>query len=258
VFRIDNSYHRAYNSAVMTTPTPSSPPIDLAAARRGPREAILVELKKSPGRTARALAAQLALSLNAVRGHLKELEAERLVSHERLTHGVGAPVYAYRLTAAGEALFPRRYEDALLRLLDHVAEREGRAAAVALLAASRFDALRARLAGVLAGRPPAERMRVVAQALSEQGYMAEGAATFCCGTLVQHNCAIRAAAERYPEICAAERGFLEEVLGGRVELRTHQLAGGCACEHKVKFASGDADLRFAPGADAGAHKDEDL
>jgi DeoR family transcriptional regulator, suf operon transcriptional repressor len=241
----------------MSTPTLPTLPSDLPLAQRGPRTAILVELKRSPGGTVRALAAQLELSLNAVRAHLKELEAERLVSHERLAHGVGAPVYAYRLTPAGEALFPRRYEDALLRVLDHVAEREGRAAAVELLAASRFDALRARLLGELADAPPAERMRAVVRALSDQGYMAEGAATFCCGTLVQHNCAIRAAAERYPEICAVERSFLEEVLGGRVELRKNQLAGGCACEHKVSFASKDAELRFGAGTDALSHNESE-
>lgn len=221
----------------MGAPAIPSSPAESPLNERGPRGAILVELKKAPGRTVRALTAQLGLSLNAVRGHLRELEREGLVSHERLPHGVGAPVYAYRLTAAGEALFPRRYEDALLRLLDHVAEREGREAAVALLAASRFDALRERLAGELATATPAERMRVVVQALNDQGYMAEGAATFCCGTLVQHNCAIRAAAERYPEICAAERRFFEEVLGGTAELRSHVLEGGCACEHRVKFES---------------------
>jgi DeoR family suf operon transcriptional repressor len=239
----------------MSTQALPTLPSDLPLAQRGPRTAILVELKRSPGGTVRALATQLGLSMNAVRSHLKELEAERLVSHERLAHGVGAPVYVYRLTPAGEALFPRRYEDALLRVLDHVAEREGRAAAVELLAASRFDALRARLLAELADATPAERMRAVAQVLSDQGYMAEGAATFCCGTLVQHNCAIRAAAERYPEICAVERRFLEEVLGGRVELRTHQIAGGCACEHMVKFASKDADLRF--GAESRAHNESE-
>ena len=48
---------------------------------------------------------------------------------------MGAPAFAYRLSASGEALFPRRYEETLTALLDQVVEREGRAAAVALLEA---------------------------------------------------------------------------------------------------------------------------
>ena len=91
----------------------------------------MFELKKARRLTAKDLAARLDISLNAVRHHLKELEAEALVEYERQHRGVGAPAFAYRLTSAGEELFPRRYEATLSDLLDHVVEREGRAGAVA-------------------------------------------------------------------------------------------------------------------------------
>ena len=78
-------------------------------------------------------------------------------------------------------------------------------------------------------------MAAVVRALSEAGYMAEGQASFCCGTLTEHNCAIREVAERFPEVCAAEERFLASVLGGTVERRRHMLHGCGGCEYQVRF-----------------------
>ena len=100
---------------------------------KGQRGAVLLQLKREHRLTAKELAARLGVSLNTVRHHLKELEAEALVEYEREHRGVGAPVFAYRLSASGEALFPRRYEEALTALLDQVVELQGREAAVGLL-----------------------------------------------------------------------------------------------------------------------------
>jgi DeoR family transcriptional regulator, suf operon transcriptional repressor len=75
----------------------------------------------------------------------------------------------------------------------------------------------------------------VAQLLSDEGYMAEGTATSGSGTLVEHNCAIQAVAERFPEICAAEARFLAAVLGAEVDRREHILSGCSACEYRVRF-----------------------
>lgn len=221
-----------------TVPLTSIQTTSLPAGYKGMRGELLVELKRTPGVGARQLAARLGLSLTAVRHHLKELEAARVVRHERLhQQGVGAPAFVYRLSERGEALFPRRYGEALTQVLELVAQREGRAAAVRLLEAH-FDALRERIRDRLSATPspgPAERMHAVAAVLSEAGYMAEGAATFCCGTLVERNCALHEVAELFPEICALETRMLAEVLDGSVERRTHILGGCGACEYKVRF-----------------------
>jgi DeoR family suf operon transcriptional repressor len=203
--------------------------------QRGPRADILLELKRAPRATARQLAARLGASLNAVRHHLKELEAESLVEHEREHHGVGAPVFAYRLSPAGEGLFPRRYEATLLECLDHLVRRDGRGAAVQLLE-GHFVELAGKLSAETAGMPPSRRLEVVAQAMTDEGYMAEAApAGDSMGTLTEHNCAIRAVAERFPELCAAEARFLEQALGAPIERRSHILAGCGTCEYHVRF-----------------------
>src|SRR3989442_15038820 len=103
------------------------------AAHKGPRGEILVELKRAQPPTAKQLAEKLGVSPNAIRHHLKELEAEGLVAYGREHRGVGAPTFAYRLSGAGEALFPRHYEETLTELLQRVTEKAGRSAAVELL-----------------------------------------------------------------------------------------------------------------------------
>jgi DeoR family suf operon transcriptional repressor len=184
----------------------------------------------------------MGLSLNAARHHLKELEAQGLVQYQLEHHGVGAPSFAYRLTPSGEALFPRRYQETLTALLDSLVEQEGRQAAIALLE-SHLSATARRLTAELKDATPAERLQAVAQLRSEQGYMAEasaddlgrGGAGNRGGTLTEHNCAIQAVAERFPEICAAEARFLSDVLGAEVERRGHILSGCSACEYHVRF-----------------------
>src|ERR1041384_2402465 len=69
----------------MGTPLPQPP------AHKGLRGQILLELKRAQPLTATELADKLGVSPNAVRHHLKELEAEQLIVYGREQRGVGAP-----------------------------------------------------------------------------------------------------------------------------------------------------------------------
>src|SRR3990172_8979338 len=122
---------------------------------KGLRGEILVELKRSQPLTARDLADRLGVSPNAIRHHLKELEAEHLVVYGREQRGVGAPTIAYRLAAAGDALFPRRYEETLTELLERIEARGGREAATAMFE-ERYVDLTRRLQAELDGAGPTD------------------------------------------------------------------------------------------------------
>src|SRR5437763_11648552 len=100
------------------------------AAHKGLRGEVLLALKRAQPCTTKQLAEKLDVSPNAIRHHLKELEGKALVVYGREQRGVGAPAYAYRLRARGEALFPRAYEEARTDGLGRVAEKSGREAAV--------------------------------------------------------------------------------------------------------------------------------
>ncbi len=208
-------------------------PLQLAA-HKGLRGEILLELKRAQPLTAKQLAHTLGVSPNAIRHHLKELEAAALLAYGREQRGVGAPTFAYRLSEAGEALFPRAYEETLTQVLERVAEKGGRAAAVELFE-DHYRELTRRVLAELDGADQSERVDLVARLMNEQGYMAEWQEAADSFRLAEHNCAIRSVAERFPEVCAAEQRFLRDVLGAAVERRTHITSGCNACEYTIAF-----------------------
>jgi DeoR family suf operon transcriptional repressor len=209
-------------------------PSDGLSSHKGLRGEVLRELKRAQPLTAKLLAEKLGVSANAIRHHLKELEAEALVTYGREQRGVGAPTFSYRLSAQGEALFPKRYEQTLTDLLDRVAERQGRAATAAMLEDLYADLTR-RLQAELDGAAPEARLASVARVLSEAGYMAESDGAGGAFRLSERNCAIKSVAERFPEVCAAEAKFLQTVLAASVERTAHIVDGCNACEYAITF-----------------------
>jgi len=201
---------------------------------RGLRAQVLLEIKKLQPVTAKALGELLGVSANGIRRHLRELESEGLVRFGREQHGVGAPAFAYRLTEKGEALFPNGYRDALTELLAHVADKDGRAAVIEMFE-QRYARLAARVRSEIEAAPPERRLDAVARALTEAGYMAEWREADGQFHLAERNCAMRAVIERFPEVCAVEQQFLNDVLGADVKRRAHIPSGCNACEYVVHF-----------------------
>ena len=207
---------------------------------RGLRSQILLELKKAQPLTAKELGSRFGVSANAVRRHLKELEAESLVEFGREQHGMGAPAFAYSLSEQGEALFPNGYRDALTELLGQVAERDGRDAVVAMFE-QRYAQLGRRVKAEIEAAPRERRLEVVARVLTEAGYMADWRAKDGVFHLAEHNCAMRAVVTQYPEICAIEERFLGDVLGAEVEREAHIVRGCNACEYAINFSGGSPE-----------------
>ena len=200
---------------------------------RGIRGEILIALKKAQPLTARELGERFDLTPNALRRHLDQLEADGVVQHASQVRGVGAPVFVFSLSAEGESLFPSAYVAALVEALETVRQHAGTAGVVEMFK-RRWDALAESARPELEKLALPERTKLLASLLSEQGYMAEAVTVDASNaTLTEHNCAIRAVAERYPEICEAETDFLELMLGGRVERQAHILKGCNACEYTV-------------------------
>jgi len=203
-------------------------------SHKGLRGDILNELKRAQPLTTKQLATKLGVSPNAIRHHLKELEAERLIVYGREQRGLGAPTFAYRLSDSGESLFPKRYEQTLTELLDRVTEKAGRQAAVELFE-DHYAALERKARVTFEGVTGADRLAAIAELLTDAGYMAEWQEAEGAFRLAEHNCAIRSVAERFPEVCAAEEKFLQAILGAAVDRRTHIVNGCNACEYAITF-----------------------
>lgn len=204
------------------------------AAHKGLRGQLLLELKRHQPLTVKELADRHGVSPTAVRRHLKELELEQVVVYRREQRGQGAPTFAYRLTPDGEALFPKRYEEALTAALEFV-ERHGGRGAVRRFFAEHFGGEAEKLRARLSKATLEERLAAVADLLSRQGFMAEWITDGGGLRIAEHNCAMHAVAERFPEVCHEELEFLKQVLGRDVERRSHIVAGCNACEYSVSL-----------------------
>jgi DeoR family suf operon transcriptional repressor len=204
---------------------------------RGIRAELLVALKKAQPMTAHELGQQFGLTANALRRHLKALEEDGLVRFVREVRGVGAPVFTFSLTEAGESLFPRHYVPVLASALDRLAATQGREVLASVLE-TEWDRLVMEADPIVVDLPLDERFSLVAELLTAKGYMAEAVVSAVpgetgVGTLRIHNCALGEIAERFPEACAAESRALERLLGVPLVRGAHRADGCGRCEYGV-------------------------
>lgn len=173
--------------------------------------------------TAAELAERLGHGPTVVRRHLDALIALGLVRADgerpygpTPVRGRGRPARVFSLTDEGSHAFDVAYDDLAVEALAFLSERYGEAS-VRDFARERADALVARhAAAVSAIEDTAERLAVLADGLSEDGYAATAAETDSGPQLCQHHCPVRHAAARFPQLCDAETEAFERLLGVHV------------------------------------------
>ncbi len=125
--------------------------------------------------TAADLATRLGLTPAGVRRHLDALLAEHLIeAREQRVYGHrgrGRPAKVFALTSEGRAVFHHTYDDMAIDALRFI-EETGGDEAVGAFARRRFSGLADRYAETLAAADPADRPRLLAEALSADGYAA--------------------------------------------------------------------------------------
>jgi len=195
------------------------------------RERVLGLIVSAGPVTAAEIAERLGVTPAGIRRHLIHLdEAGHIEEHEvpgHLDRGRGRPARAYVATAAGQRAIGGALE--FLRStggLDDFVARESRRLEDAL--ASSIDP----------SAPLDDRVRALADALSERGYAAStrplpgGFAVQLC----QGHCPVQAVAEAAPEWCEEETRVLARILGVHVQ-RLSTLAGGAhVCTTNIPLA----------------------
>lgn len=190
-------------------------------------------LKRRGEATADELAADLSVTVSAVRQHLAALADGGLVTHTVVRTGPGRPRHVHRLTATAGELFPRAYGELTTELLACVADEDPD-----LLDRVFERRRRRRVERTLArmtGQDLAARVQTLAAVLDEDGYLAEATerpdGTFA---VVEHNCAILNVALRYGMACSTELEFIREVLpDAQVERTQHLLDGSHVCGYVI-------------------------
>jgi predicted ArsR family transcriptional regulator len=190
--------------------------------RQATRNRVARSILSEGPRTAAELGMSLGLTAAGVRRHLDALLAEGLVeAREQRVYGQrhrGRPAKVFALTDQGRAVFHHDYDVLAVDALRFIAETGGEQA-VAAFARRRFADLAARYQGVLAEADPEQRSRLLAEALTADGYAASTreAESLAGEQLCQHHCPVQHVAEQFPQLCEVETQVFAELLGTHVQ-----------------------------------------
>ena len=218
-------------------------------SERGTRAHIARLILENGPVTAAGLSTRLNLTPAAVRRHLDNLLADRMIetrtARRPASRGRGRPAKLFAITDVGRSAFEHAYDDLATSALRFLAEVAG-PGAVAEFARRQVADLERRYGPVVQGAAPRERVAALAEALSSDGYAASasgapspsasasasasaspdtgdeaGAST---GTdagrgeqLCQHHCPVAHVAAEFPQLCEAETEAFARLLGTPVQ-----------------------------------------
>jgi predicted ArsR family transcriptional regulator len=200
------------------------------------RKSILETLKRDGKAAIADLAGHLGMSGEAVRQQLLQLQREGWVeavrdeAHEKRS---GRPAAHYRLTAAGDHLFPKNYDELGIALLDAVASRLGPDALSRVLAGMTEERVKV-WEQRLAGKSLHEKLQALTALYDPQGANGSAYAHVENGAnglrLVEQNCPYLNVAKERPAICSISVSLLSQLLGLEVvrEERFQDGDGRCA------------------------------
>ncbi len=192
---------------------------------------LLVLLKRRGQLTLDEAEATLRLTRPTLREHLMQLERDGLARRTVERRGRGRPRLLYRLTSAGEQLFPNRDGVLLGRLLDFLKE----AGAEKLLRrfferywAERLRAARQRLASA---QTPEARLVALRDFLEEEGFMPEIVVSGQRLELRECNCPFAETVRHTRLPCYLEARFFEQLLGREAVRVAYIPDGSPACSY---------------------------
>jgi len=191
----------------------------------------IVTLLRGTTKTVNELAAELALTDNAVRAHLLSLERDGLIKQSGFQRGTRKPHFAYELTAEADNLFPKAYDALLTQLitvlkgrlspaaLEQVLRDVGRSLAGGQTSNRKRDNLEVRVSRGLAAL---EDLGGAARIEKEKGKF----------FIRSESCPLAAAVAEHPEVCRLAETLLSEIIGGEVRERCDR-DGSPRCRFEV-------------------------
>ncbi|NJN62811.1 MAG: iron-sulfur cluster biosynthesis transcriptional regulator SufR [Coleofasciculaceae cyanobacterium RL_1_1] len=194
------------------------------------KEDILQYLLKQGQARVQDLAERLSVSPQAIRRHLKDLEADDLIEYQSVQEGMGRPQHLYRLTTAGRSHFPHRYDEFAVSLLDSIADTVGRETVSEVLGKQwQAKALEYRRRVGLGSLR--DRLRQLVEIRCSEGYMTELIEVEAEDeveqfVIAEYNCAISSVAESYPMICGHELLMFATIFPDCQVDRTHWMIDG--------------------------------
>ncbi len=192
------------------------------------RERVATTIMENGPSTAAALAERLGLTPAAVRRHLDQLLADGVLEAReprmRGPRGRGRPAKVFVITDTGRDHFGHAY-DALATDALRFVQQSGGDDAVSAFAHQRLAVFEERVRPLIEAAKPGDRARVLAEALTGDGYAASVEDTASGEQICQHHCPVAHVAGEFPQLCEAETEMFSSLLGTHVQ-RLATIANG--------------------------------
>lgn len=218
--------------------------LKLAAGDRSPqrtKDILMHVLRKREVASASDLADVLGVSVQATRRHLRDLEADGSIAHDRVSEGAGRPQHVYRLTEKGSEYFPRHYDEFALTFLTALTEQMGPDAVEKVLHAQ-WQQKAADYRKQVGDGGLSDRIAKLAELRTQEGYMvdwqplrSDAGAGPDQYLFTEYNCAISQIAESFPTVCNHELDMLAAIFPDCTVERTHWMVGN---EHRCGYQIG--------------------
>jgi len=201
--------------------------VDILEPARSRDRILELLLRSERPMSVQALAAALGISRNAAHQQVTVLEREGLVERASAIRTKGRPSQGFRLSAAGNATFPRQYAMLAKQLLQELAKHLPP------------DELRRAMTGIgvnLAASLPAnlpgdseQRIARIADLMRDLGYDSRAIEGPDGAEIEAHNCVFHDLAVADPGICEVDLSLLRTLSGQSVEHRRCMARGERSC-----------------------------
>lgn len=181
------------------------------------RQAMLGFIKHKGSATASEVAGHMHITREGARQQLQTLEHEGWIARtpRPRSEKAGRPAVAFAITAAGDHLFPKNYDNLSLTLVDAVADQLGEKALDTLLAAVTDQQVK-HWEPKLSGKSLPERIRALKDLYYEDDPYTSTKKDGHDYLLVERNCPFLNVAMKRPRLCSVTISTLTRLLGVRV------------------------------------------
>jgi len=203
------------------------------------RGKIVGALRSRGAASAFDLAAEFALSPNAIRQQLIILERDGLVVGKSVRRGKTKPTHEYSLTATADRYFPQAYDRILNAVLREVRTTQGDQAVADI-----FDGIAKRAVGkigpAVAGKSTTERVAAIADNIRSTGVAVDVEERSGTIVLHEHNCPYATVVAENPECCSVIHSIFADVVSNDVKQTESLATGGSECRFEVASANRSA------------------
>lgn len=205
----------------------------MLAHTKNTKEQILSLLKLNGNMTILELAHELEITEMAVRRHIQTLERDKLIQSEMKKQTMGRPSKVYQLAQQGEDFFPKKYKEFSLQLLQGLKD-AGQEELLREILVKNQEKHFEQYQSEFKGKTFIDKINYLKKIQEQDGYMPKIENQNGTVHLKELNCPLVEVAKEFPQICQAERKFIEKFLGAELTGIQSMVDGHNCCHYSIQ------------------------